>query len=311
MACFNFSPFPCIEPFWTSKKPYSCPWCVGKLLKARDEVRNHILYKVGVESKFLLWHEPWLRSSPILTRYGPDIISIMESNYLAKICTIIRDGSWHPHPSNHMTAMGVRNEILGTRLFARDEILWDGHQSKWVTLSLIWNSIRRIGQAPPWVNAVWSEYSIPKNSFFFWLAIQNRLLTKDRMRRFGMQVNENCTLCGVSRENAAHLFTTCRFSRNIFEACPIDLLHNWQDYMLGRFFPSTVSKVQEQVAFLFIASAIYYVWQERNIRIHQDKKRSSAQIIFIIKREVRERLFSCSSFKRKVARDRSLLLLLF
>lgn len=177
---------------------------------------------------------------------------------------------------------------------------------------LIWNSIRKIDQTPSWTHTVWSSYVVPKSAFFFWLAIQNRLLTKDRMRRFGMLVDEMCLLCRNVNENSPHLFTTCRYSTFIFNACSVNLTLNWQDYTLGRFCANVIDKVHEQVAYLYIATTIYHLWQEQNARVHHpEKRRTEKQMVQIIKREMWEKLFTCKSFKRAVHRDRALVLLLY
>ncbi|XP_074363236.1 uncharacterized protein LOC141703695 [Apium graveolens] len=202
--------------------------------------------------------------------------------------------------------------MLGVRLFARDEILWESQQGKEVNISKIWNSIRRIGQPPPWISAVWSIFSIPKNSFFFWLAIQDRLLTKERMSRFGMYNDGRCMLCNGHNENASHLFMECGYATQILQACPVTLTRDWRDFRQGNFLANTESNIKRQIAYLYIGTTIYYIWQERNRRMHSNgNNRSSRVLLFIIKREVREKLFSCKRFHRAVENNVNLITLLY
>uniref|UniRef100_A0A803PM74 Reverse transcriptase zinc-binding domain-containing protein n=1 Tax=Cannabis sativa TaxID=3483 RepID=A0A803PM74_CANSA len=46
-----------------------------------------------------------------------------------------------------------------------------------------------------WCNEVWGRFNIPKHSFILWLAIQNRLKTKDRLQRFQIVNDATCNLC--------------------------------------------------------------------------------------------------------------------
>lgn len=41
----------------------------------------------------------------------------------------------------------------------------------------------------PWLAAIWNPLQVPKCSFLMWLALKNRLLTKDRKVVFGQNVN--------------------------------------------------------------------------------------------------------------------------
>lgn len=139
-----------------------------------------------------------------------------------------------------------------------------GQKSKWVTMSTVWNSIRQTHQAPPWVDAVWNTFAVPKSSFVFWLAIQ-RLLTKDRMVRFGLEMDKRCLLCGHGRESASHLLTCCTCTKEIFDKCPIRLNNNWSYYTQGNFLDSQATdaspgvKIRKNLTSLFIATAIYYI----------------------------------------------------
>lgn len=75
----------------------------------------------------------------------------------------------------------------------------------------VWNIIRLRGTRQRWNKLIWGSYVSPKHSFISWLAIQNKLLTKDRLRSWGCDVEEICVLCGAACETRDHLFFTCFF----------------------------------------------------------------------------------------------------
>lgn len=57
-----------------------------------------------------------------------------------------------------------------------------------------------------------------------WLALQNHLLTKDRMLRCGMNVDQNCVLCSTGVENVQHIFEQCLYSTLVFQNACFPLL---------------------------------------------------------------------------------------
>ncbi|XP_056685717.1 uncharacterized protein [Spinacia oleracea] len=63
-----------------------------------------------------------------------------------------------------------------------------------------------------WVNAIWGRLAQPKHRFISWLAILERLDTKDRLKLFGVSVDDICLLCGLEVENYSHLFFGCQYS---------------------------------------------------------------------------------------------------
>ncbi|KAL9659538.1 hypothetical protein QQ045_024345 [Rhodiola kirilowii] len=66
------------------------------------------------------------------------------------------------------------------------EILADKGTSKW------------------WTELVWNSLSIPKHSFCAWLAVMNRLQTKDRMRADGVD-DVWCGWCSTGLETNEHI----------------------------------------------------------------------------------------------------------
>ena len=57
---------------------------------------------------------------------------------------------------------------------------------------------------------------MPKQAIIAWMAVLNRLLTKDRIKSWGLKVNDVCELCGSAGETKDHLFYGCWFSQQIW-----------------------------------------------------------------------------------------------
>lgn len=47
-----------------------------------------------------------------------------------------------------------------------------------------------------WSRMVWNMYTLPKHRIIFWLAVQNRLKTKDRLVMMRICSDDVCTICG-------------------------------------------------------------------------------------------------------------------
>ncbi|XP_030478499.2 uncharacterized protein LOC115695582 [Cannabis sativa] len=69
----------------------------------------------------------------------------------------------------------------------------------------------------PWSNEVWSRLNPPKHSFVLWLAMMNRLKTKDRLLKHGSIDIDTCLLCNSAAETAEHLFFGCVFAAECIE----------------------------------------------------------------------------------------------
>ncbi|KAL9662183.1 hypothetical protein QQ045_027013 [Rhodiola kirilowii] len=67
-----------------------------------------------------------------------------------------------------------------------------------------------------WHSLAWNRFNTPSASFYAVLAAHDRLLTRDRLRSFGIVIPHECALCSEAEETRDHLFFCCRILRNIF-----------------------------------------------------------------------------------------------
>ena len=59
---------------------------------------------------------------------------------------------------------------------------------------------------------LWNRASIPKARFVLWLALQNKLKTKDKLCQIGVVEDNICPMCGLTAETVEHMFFKCTFS---------------------------------------------------------------------------------------------------
>lgn len=63
----------------------------------------------------------------------------------------------------------------------------------------------------------WDSTCLPKAGFFLWLAFQNRILTQDRLQKFGFSGPSRCILSKIEEESVDHLLYNCVYSKTCWE----------------------------------------------------------------------------------------------
>ncbi|XP_058202912.1 uncharacterized protein LOC131317373 [Rhododendron vialii] len=170
------------KSFWSVKTPCdpSCVW--RKLLNLRSVVQAHIKYKIGDDQSTSLWFDNWNPLGPLLPRFGPRVIYDLGLPKDSTVKDIIR--------SNHWTFPLTQSPDL--------------------------NEIRSELQAVPINDSiedslVWFSGHIPRCNVISWMAILNKLATKDRLVKFGMKSTSICSLC-LGEESHEHLFFECHMA---------------------------------------------------------------------------------------------------
>lgn len=293
--------------FWTMKIPSYASWCLQKIFKCRTAASRYIKYSVGRDSSFLVWHDPWLEGGPLINSLPTSIFSLTDTDNMEQVKHWMNNGSWELPTSNHVWVMDIRRKVGGVSIHHRDSITWNDNEV--VSISVVYNTVRSRLIAPPWVKLVWHSLQIPKCSFFLWLAFKGRLLTRDRMDTMGLATNNLCILCNSGEiETVEHLFTSCQFTKPIFDSSMVKLKNSWSDYIRGALFNCQAPKMHEQIALLFFSVAGHTIWKERNNRLHCNSHECTpAQLISMIKQTVRERVFLSRIYRRKALRNRDLL----
>ncbi|XP_020250854.1 uncharacterized protein LOC109828236 [Asparagus officinalis] len=156
-----------------------------------------------------------------------------------------------------------------------------------IQISALYNALSPNSSVVPWHRTVWETTNFPSHSFICWLAIQDRLLTIDRLIKRGLMNTNNCCLCSGS-ENRNHLFFECCYSREVWlkimdwlrfkwQSCDWNQLVIWYcDRLKGNGFKQRIKRMA-------LTTAVYSIWRERNFRIFRQKARSADQLFKDIK----------------------------
>ncbi|XP_074291951.1 uncharacterized protein LOC141618770 [Silene latifolia] len=93
-----------------------------------------------------------------------------------------------------------------------------------------------------------------------------RLLTKDRMGRFGILTDGLCFLCGTAAESKAHLFFECGLSRRCLNMVQMWLPAPWKPNVIEWIIQWRCrSLLKKQVLMAAIAGLVYLIWESRNV----------------------------------------------
>ncbi|GKE71479.1 lupus La protein, partial [Tanacetum coccineum] len=147
----------------------------------------------------------------------------------------------------------------------------------------------------------------PCHATHMWLVMKRRLKTQDCLRPWDVGEDVDltslcCPLCKVEQDSHDHLFFACNFSSQVWNIVvnKVDLpigSHIWSD-ILGWILPiARKNNAIYIVGRLILAASSYYIWQERNIRIHANGARSAEQVASVILDIVRLKLGTIK-FKR-------------
>ncbi|XP_060210458.1 uncharacterized protein LOC132637380 [Lycium barbarum] len=119
----------------------------------------------------------------------------------------------------------------------------------------------------------------PKARFTMWLQLQNRLMTMDRLDKWGMQVDLQCVLCSKHNETRDHLFLHCEYSLFVWHKIKhwlqlnMFINTNWEQHLRWVVASSKGKTQAAQIFRLAYAETIYALWIERNQRVFDKKTR--------------------------------------
>ncbi|KAM6556987.1 hypothetical protein CsatB_004006 [Cannabis sativa] len=145
-----------------------------------------------------------------------------------------------------------------------------------------------------WCNEVWCRLNSPKHSFLTWLALQNRLKTRERLFKYKIIDSPDCILCSNDREIVDHLFFKCETSLDCLKQLK-DWL-NWQvnfdslQGLLKWIRKSNNSKFLKNVKMATVATLVYSIWRARNDLFWNSNRQQSAEIVKQIKWAIKNRI---------------------
>ncbi|XP_022861447.1 uncharacterized protein LOC111381837 [Olea europaea var. sylvestris] len=124
-----------------------------------------------------------------------------------------------------------------------------------------------------WAADVWKSCIASKHSFFLWLGVQSKLLTKDKLQY--LEIDRNCILCGHMAKTGRHLFFECFSTSYLWKS-----IRQWLGIRRSMLTLASALKWMKKeapgtswlskVKRIVLASTVYYIWLARNMKIFAD-----------------------------------------
>lgn len=152
------------------------------------------------------------------------------------------------------------------------------------SIRLMYHHLRPQGTRVPWCRIIYNNQGSPKSKFISWLALNNRLYTRDRMIKWKLNCDPHCAFCSVHMESVQHLFFQCNYSQQIWQglmsilginnpACQWTLVVEWIQKQGRKSCPKS------QLITMLFTEAVYTIWLQRNSQIFNNHHLNHGQAI--------------------------------
>lgn len=146
-----------------------------------------------------------------------------------------------------------------------------------------YHHIRPAAPEVSWFRILLNSKASPKSLFITWLALHNRLYTRDRMLKWNITCDPICVLCKTIYESVLHLFFECSYSNQVWQDILKLLKFNrvcqqWDSEVAWISRQSRKKQPRYQVLVMCFCEAIYLVWLQRNSKVYNNSCFSQGQI---------------------------------
>ncbi|GJR06650.1 RNA-directed DNA polymerase, eukaryota, reverse transcriptase zinc-binding domain protein [Tanacetum coccineum] len=141
-----------------------------------------------------------------------------------------------------------------------------------------------------WINDCNNEVKY-SHAFILWLAIQEKLLTHEKILGWQKGVDLKCPLCKTCPDSHDHLFFRFSYSAKVWKEMKSQGNISYDCYSLN----NTIERLDARrlknniwqiVNKLILSATVYYVWNERNKRIFKNEAKNSEELVTTIKKYV-------------------------
>ncbi|XP_070025262.1 uncharacterized protein [Nicotiana sylvestris] len=134
----------------------------------------------------------------------------------------------------------------------------------------VYNKMRGEFTKVTWKRLICNNYSSPRCLFIMYIAVPNRLYTKDRLMKWGSITNAKCVLCEEADEDYNHLFFTCKYSSNVWEKVLYwagigRKTKIWSEEISWASKYATGRRSDTVIYRMILAGVVYYIWQGFNV----------------------------------------------
>ncbi|GJW65932.1 RNA-directed DNA polymerase, eukaryota, reverse transcriptase zinc-binding domain protein [Tanacetum coccineum] len=283
---------------WQINETSNDSWGWKNMLLIRDKIKPFISYKIGNGKEISAWHDKWCSIGPLDRFFFKR--DIYEARYedAAKIIDMISHGRWNwpeewtnDYPELHQIPVPSLNEQIKDKVFSLDANLKEvpfSTKAAWLSLRDSWPKVQ-------WSHVIWFSQYNPRQAFILWLAIQEKLMTQDKILQWNQGVNLKCSFCLGCEDSHDHLFFQCHYLPKVWDKLKDKgNLHNAQNSLVNVVSIIATKNVKNNIwcilQKLLVAYVVYHLWQERNKRIFQNEYRNDESLCNCIKEDMMNKL---------------------
>lgn len=295
------------KSYWITEVSNRFSKTVNSMLHLKPSIVEFLRCDVGDGEAASFWYDSWTDFGQLITflgTAGPRQLRIRQD---ARVVEASRNENWILPGARSDNIQAFMAALTATEVPSMgrgdDTFLWrnaSGSFAPSFSSKDTWEQVRVHSPLVSWTDVIWFKEYVPRFSLITWLGLLARLPTRDRLRRWGMNIPSSCVLCSNGDESHDHLFFECSFSSRIWEffaakfsVNPLVGLLAASGWILHQRQPqrSHVSTILK----LLLQSAVYHIWKERNARIFSSIPSTSTSLRLAIDRSLRNRLLSYPS----------------
>ncbi|KAH0748008.1 hypothetical protein KY290_027240 [Solanum tuberosum] len=135
--------------------------------------------------------------------------------------------------------------------------------------------LQLLGELPQviWKGLIFQNQARPKATFTLWLCLHGKMLTTERLNKWGMNVDPTCVLCRSYFEDKDHLFTECSYGNQVWNRLlnwigqPFITPQSWTQHLEWSLTHGKGKSAQARIFRMLNAEIVHAIWNERNTRI--------------------------------------------
>ena len=178
------------------------------MIKARVLIYPLLKRRLGNGEKTNFWFDNWspLGQLDVLLNGSSSRLGIPKK---ATVASLHRNGRWLLPSARSEEQLALQIHLTTVSLSEQEDYYeWEieGKIKSKYNSGEVYTYLKGPIPTVPWAKLVWFSYGIPRQSFLTWLVLLDRCPTRDRLLRWGMNVDDVSLLCNNAPESRNHLF---------------------------------------------------------------------------------------------------------
>ncbi|GJY60643.1 RNA-directed DNA polymerase, eukaryota, reverse transcriptase zinc-binding domain protein [Tanacetum coccineum] len=246
-----------------------------------------------------VWHDKWNSGTSLSNNISKKEIFYAGFNDQDKLIDILDGSGWKWPQDWLITYPWLRNIKAPILSNTPNMPVWvdnNGNDRKFST-NIVWKDVRGNSDKVCWYNLVWHSNYIPKHTFILWLVVKKKLSTQDWMAKWFPNKNFECSLCKKEPDSHDHLFFNCDYAQKVWKKVSYNANlkikeNKWENILKEMSKEKGKNNIWVVIRKLCFAANVYYILQERNMRLFNNSRREANELVDMLFEEIRAKMMS-------------------